>query len=174
MGLMDRVKGIQRPDADVAPRSREELQRDLMALNGDEIPFVVAPGGHADVEAHWEIVDARWYEVFAKAGLEKTHTIHLAFDEERHEVRMLEETWEVSWSAGVPNLQVSVDKFRGRTMGSKQFGTAYAFTGPDPLHPQEVYNYRFDVSEMKKPIGSVVTAAGWTLVPVTTKRGLLG
>lgn len=37
-----------------------------------------------------------------------------------------------------------------------------------------MYSYRFDVSEMKDPVVAVVTGAGWSFVPVTTKRGLRG
>jgi hypothetical protein len=36
----------------------------------------------------------------------------------------------------------------------------------------QVYEYRFDVAEMKTPVSETVTAGGWTFVPVTTKRGL--
>ena len=143
-----------------------------MALSGDQVPFTVAPGTEADLEVEWRIVDAQWYEVFAKASLEKSHKLLLAFNEAEHEVKVLEEAWEVSWRAGTPELQLSAEKFQGRTFGSKSFGTAYAFTGVDPLDWGQVYNYRFNVSEMKDPVSAVVVGAGWSYVPVTTKGGL--
>jgi hypothetical protein len=96
----------------------------------------------------------------------------LVLDEAEHEVRALERSYEVSWRAGVPELSLSVEKFQGRTLGSKSFGQAYAFTGVNPLSWGEAYNYRFDVSEMKDPIVAVATGAGWSFVPVTTARGL--
>ncbi len=174
MGLLDRFRGIKHPEEGAPTLPREEVEQRLLALAGDQVPFTVAPGADADLEVEWKIVDAQWYEVFAKAGLEKSHKIHLAFHEGEHEVRALEETWEVSWRAGVPDLRLSAEKFQGRTLGSKSFGTGYAFTGVNPLDWGQVYNYRFDVAEMKDPVIAVVTGAGWSFLPVSTKRGLRG
>jgi hypothetical protein len=174
MGLMDRMKGIKRPDEGTPVLPRAEVESRLLGIAGDQVPFTVRPGTESDLEAQWRIVDAQWYEIFAKAGLEKSHRILLTFDESEHEVRALEEAWEVSWRAGVPSLQLSAEKFQGRTLGSKSFGKGYAFTGVDPLDWGQVYDYRFDVSEMKDPIIEVLNSAGWSYVPVTTKRGLRG
>jgi hypothetical protein len=146
-----------------------ELRERLLALNNDQVPFSVAPGTESDVEAAWKIVDAQWYEIFAKAGLEKSHKIYLGLDEGKHEARALEEAWEVEWRAGVPSLSLSMQKQQGRTLFSKSAGTAYAFTGVNPLDFGQAYSYRFDVSEMKDPIVDTILAAGWTYVPVTTK-----
>ena len=172
MGLLDRLKGVKRPPEDAPVLARSEVEQRLLALAGDRVPFSVRPGREADLEAEWRIVDAQWYEIFAKASLAKSLKIHLVLDESKHEVRALEESWDVSWRAGVPELQLSAETFKGRTLGSKSFGTGYAFTGVDPLDWGQVYEYRFDVSEMKDPIAAVVTGAGWSYVPVTTTRGL--
>ena len=174
MGLFDRLKGVKHPEEGTPALDRAEVERRLLALSGDQVPFTVQPSSEADLEVQWRIVDAQWYEIFAKSGLEKSHKILLALNESEHEVRALEEAWEVSWRAGVPDLHLSAEKFQGRTFGSKSFGTGYAFTGVNPLDWGEVYNYRFNVSEMKDPVIAVVTRAGWSFVPVTTRGGLRG
>lgn len=177
MGLFDKVKGIRKPEEGAPIESQAEITRRLVHLNNDQVPFTVeagAGGGDADLVVEWKIVDASWYEVFAKAGLEKSHRILLAFDEEAHEVRALEESWNVEWKAGVPSLSLSVEKFRGRTIAGKQFGKASAFRGVNPLDFGEVYEYRFDVAEMKDPVAAAVTSGGWTFVPVTSKAKLAG
>jgi len=174
MGLMDRLRGVKHPQDGVPVLERAEVERRLLGLGGEQVPFTVRPGSQADLEVEWRIVDAQWYEVFAQAGLEKSHKIHLKLDEAKHEVRALEEAWTVSWRAGVPELSLSAEKFQGRTFGSKSFGSGYAFTGVNPLDWGEVYRYRFDVAEMKDPIVAVVTGAGWSFVPVSTQRGLRG
>ena len=174
MGLLDRFKGVKRPEEGTSALGRDEVLRRLTAIAGEQVPFTVRPGAEADLEVEWRIVDAQWYEIFAKAGLEKSHKILLALDETEHEARALEQSWEVAWRAGVPELSLSMEKFQGRTMGSKSWGTGYAFTGVDPLDRGQVYKYRFDVSEMKDPVIAVTTGAGWSYVPVTTMRGLRG
>jgi hypothetical protein len=168
MGILDFLRGIKKPKEGAAVQPRAEVERRLLALNHEQVPFTVAPGGESDLQAQWKIVDASWYEIFSKAGLKKSHKIYLRLDEGKHEVRALEESSTVEWEAGAPRLSVSVEKFRGRTLGSKEFGTAYAFTGINPLQFGEAYNYRFDVSEMKDPIIDVVTGSGWSFVPVTS------
>ena len=108
----------------------------------------------------------------AKANLEKVHKILLSLDENERTVRVLEESYSVAWRAGVPAFSLEMEKFQGRTIGSKSFGIGYAFKGPDPLSFGKVYQYRFDVSEMKRPIIEVVTGSGWDLVPVISKKKL--
>lgn len=169
MGILDTLRGIKRPDDGVAPVERGELEQRLLRLNHEQVPFVVERGETSDVEAAWKIVDASWYEIFAKSGIKKSHRIYLKLDEGKREARALEESLDVEWRAGVPSLSVSVEKMQGRTLGSKSFGTGYAFTGVNPLTFGEAYNYRFDVSEMKDPIIRTITSSGWSYVPVTTK-----
>lgn len=169
MGILDFLRGVKRPDEDTPTSSRAELEQRLLGLNHEQVPFSIHAGETSDLEAEWKIVDASWYEIFGKAGIEKSHRIYLLFDEEQHEVRALEESWDVEWDAAVPRLSLSVEKFQGRTFGSKSFGTGYAFTGINPLKFGEAYNYRFNVSEMKDPIVEIITGAGWTYVPFATK-----
>src|SRR4029079_19490765 len=109
------------------------------------------------LEGDWKIRDADWHEIFAKAGLKKSHRIDLKLDEARHEVKALDESWEVEWRAGVPSFSLSMEKQQGRTLGSTSFGTGYAVTGVNPLDFGQVYTYRFDVSEMKDPIIETIT-----------------
>ena len=37
---------------------------------------------------------------------------------------------------------------------------------------EKVYDYKFDVNEIRGPIGWTVRQAGWEWVPVTTKRNV--
>ena len=48
-----------------------------MALNRPTSPWRVINGASEGVDliAEWKIVDAEWYEIFAKAGLERVFTI---------------------------------------------------------------------------------------------------
>ena len=176
MGFFDKLKGIKEPQEGVAPVPPEELHRRLLGLNNDQIPFVVTPAGggeQGDLIAEWKIVDAHWVEIFGKAGIEKSHRIYMTLDPADTAVRVLEESWDVQWRAGVPEMSVSAEAFRGRTLGAKSFGTGYGFKGVNPLDYGQVYEYRFDVSEMKDPIGEVVTGSGWTFRPVMSKGKLV-
>ena len=173
MGFMDSLKGITRAKAGVSPLSKEELLAKLLDLNREDLPFKVEKGGDVDLLAQWKIVDTSWYEIFAKANLEKVHKILLSLNEDERTVKVLEESYGISWRAGVPTFSLEMEKFQGRTIGSKSFGIGYAFKGPDPLSFGKVYQYRFDVSEMKRPIVETVTGSGWDFVPVISKKNLI-
>lgn len=175
MGLLDKLKGIKTPEPGVAPIPQRELHQKLLELNSEELPFSLTsgPGGdEGDVVAEWKIVDASWYEIFAKANLEKSHTIRLGLSQKDNEVRVLDESREVEWRAGVPTLSGSIEVFRGRTLVDKEYETVFAWKGPNPLDYGQVYEYSFDVSEMKEPIAEVITSNGWTFRPVTSRGKL--
>jgi hypothetical protein len=139
----------------------EDVRQLLLALNRETAPYQIRDGSAEGVDliAEWKIVDARWYEIFAKASLTKVFRIYMKFDEAKQEVRAKDEEYTVEWRAGVPSLSLSASKFSGQKT-SIEFGTAYAFT--EELKPGQVYNYRFNTNEIKKPIQEAVTACGWT------------
>ena len=149
-----------KPNKNTPVLPAEEVRQRLLALNRETAPYQIRDGSAEGVDliAEWKIVDAKWYEIFAKANLTKVFRIYMKFDEARHEVRAKDEEYTVEWRAGVPSLSISASKFSGQKT-SIEFGTAYAFT--EELKPGQVYNYRFNTNEIKKPIQEAVTACGW-------------
>jgi hypothetical protein len=150
-----------KPNKDTPVLPAGEVRQRLLALNRATAPYQIIEGAaeNVDLIAEWKIVDARWYEIFAKANLTKVFRIYMKFDEAKHEVRAKDEEFTLEWRAGVPSLSVSASKFSGQKT-SIEFGTAYAFT--EEFKPGQVYNYRFNTNEIKKPIQEAVTACGWT------------
>jgi hypothetical protein len=138
----------------------QEVITSLMALNRPSAPYQIIDGAEESVDliAEWKIVDAQWYEIFAKASLEKVFRIYLKLDPEKNEVRAKDHEYSVSWRAGVPSLSLEMSSFKGQTT-SVEFGTAFAFT--EELKPGQVYTYRFSTNEIKKPIKDAVAACGW-------------
>jgi hypothetical protein len=139
----------------------DEVKKAILSLNRDTAPWRIMDGASENVDliAEWKIVDAKWYEIFAKANLTKIFRIYMKLDPARHEVRAKDEEYTLEWRAGVPSLSISKTKFQGQ-MTSVEFGTAYAFT--EELKPGQVYNYRFSTNEIKKPIQEAVAASGWS------------
>ncbi len=146
----------------------EDILRDmLMALNRPTAPYRIIDGAaeNVDLIAEWKIVDAQWYEIFAKARLSKVFRIYMKLDADHHEVRAQDHEYTVQWSAGVPRLSLAVSAFRGQ-MTSVEFGAGYGSPGyhyafTETLVPGQVYKYRFNTNEIKKPIQEVVAACGW-------------
>jgi hypothetical protein len=160
MGLFDLFTGSKAPAAGVAQLPADQLRIALLALNRDGAPWQVrdgAPEG-CDLVAEWKIVDARWYEIFAKASVSKVFKVLMKVDAAKGEVRAVDQEFTVEWRAGVPNLSASAEAFRGQKV-EISFGAAYGFT--ETLAPGQIYNYRFATKELKEPLQDVVAKSGW-------------
>jgi hypothetical protein len=166
MGLFDWLTGRTPPAAGTARQPIASLRTSLLACNRPTAPWHIRAGGPegCDLLAEWRIVDAQWYEVFGKAGLLKTAQILLKFDKTAGEVRSVDRDWTVEWRAGIPQLALSAEGFRGQK-SEISFGGAVAFREQD-LTYGKVYEYRFTTKEMKAPLQAAVAAAGWGWRPV--------
>ena len=160
MGWFDFLTGNKAAAKGVARLPEPQLRAALLALNRDSAPWIIRDGAAegCDLVAEWRIVEARWYEIFAKASLTKVSQTLLKFDAAAAEVRSVDRDWTVEWRAGVPSLTVSAAAFRGQKT-EVSFGTAYAFT-EDGGYGQ-VYQYRFNSKEMKGPLQDLASASGW-------------
>jgi hypothetical protein len=160
MGLFDWLTGTKAAPAGVERQPVAELRRRLLAVNRDTAPFVIRDGAAegVDLVAEWKIVDAQWYEVFAKAGIERVFKVLMKFEEAQGEVRAVDQEWSVEWSAGIPDLSLAASAFRGQKM-EMSFGSAFAFT--EDLSYGQVYRYRFDTRELKNPLIEAAHQAGW-------------
>lgn len=170
MGLLDFFTGRRSPAAGTPKAPAAELRAAFLALNRATAPFHVVEGGPegADLTAEWRIVDARWYEIFAKAGLEKGAQVCLRLDDAAGEVRAVQRDYTVEWRAGVPSMSFSAEAFRGRKV-EVSFGQGYAFREED-LGYGKVYDYRFKTAELVGPLQDVAARMGWTWRPVAFGR----
>jgi hypothetical protein len=160
MGLFDLFTGNKAPAAGVPKIPASDLRTALLALNRDAAPWQIRDGGPegCDLVAEWKIVDARWYEIFAKASLTKVFKVLMKLDEAKGEVRSVDQEFTVEWRAGVPTLAASMEAFRGQKV-EVSFGTAYGFK--EDLGLGKIYEYRFATKELKEPLQTAVTNSGW-------------
>ena len=161
MGFFDFLTSTKRPAAGTMVLSAQAVREKLLALNRATAPYQLIDGKSEGVDliAEWNIVDAKWYEIFAKAGLSKAFKIYLKLDENTHEVRAMDRELTIEWRAGVPSVSFSVSAFKGQQQ-SIEFGQAWGFT--EKLTTGEIYNYRFSTKELKQPIQNAATESGWT------------
>ena len=162
MGLFDALTGTKKPKSGTPVKPQAEVKAAILAVNRDTAPFQIreaTPEDKCDLVVEWRIVDAKWYEIFAKAGLKSVFKIFLKLDASKSEVRAVDQEWTVEWRAGVPALSIAASAFRGQK-AEISFGTAYAFT--EKLNYGQVYNYKFSTAEMKTPLQEAINAAGWT------------
>lgn len=158
--MFDFLTSTKRPAAETPVLSVQQVRKRLKALNRATVPWGIVDGDSEGVDliAEWKIVDARWYETFAKAGLSRVFQIHLKFDESAKQVRAQDRAYDVSWSAGVPSVSLSVSSFRGQTW-SMEYEASYGVKEDFTIGEQ--YKYFFRTDELKKPVQQAVIACGW-------------
>lgn len=87
MALWDLLTSTKRPESSTAVCSRDEAKKRILDVNRPTAPLQIVEGSEEGVDliAEWKGVDAQWYEIFAKAGLEKVFRIYLKLDEDARE-----------------------------------------------------------------------------------------
>ena len=139
------------------PVPLDTLRAEIQAINGFDAPVMVEERKRKLV-ATWKYVDARWLELFAKAGLTKTYELHMRFDEARHTVTMVDRTKGAQWRVGVGGGSMSASTTQGVVMTyevGKQWGIKENF------ELGKVYDYKFVPSEIKLPILNTILRSGW-------------
>ncbi len=89
MGFLDRLSSTKRPQPGITVLPDSQVRAALLSLNRASAPYRIIDGTSEGVDliAEWKIVDAQWYEIFAKAGLTKVFKIYMKLDEMNHSVR---------------------------------------------------------------------------------------
>jgi hypothetical protein len=158
------------------PVRKNTLIKALISLNDNSKPYQIVKGTESDLVAEWKIADATWYGIFSKNKLKTAYRAFLLVDELRHSVRCYEEYRSITWSVGTSGLEPVIHYqksfFGGRILFKKTYGIGYGFRTTDPRSAGKVYEYRFDIDEIRDPIIATVEANGWEWVPVTGKRNV--
>lgn len=79
--------------------SGEELRTVVKGINHLDAPVMIQERGKKLV-ATWKYIDAKWWELLAKAGLTKVYELHMKFNEEKREVVLIDVKKSVAWRAG--------------------------------------------------------------------------
>jgi hypothetical protein len=158
----------------IPPVTKSILIDRLLALNDPSKPYHIVRSADTDLIAEWKVVDAEWYGVLNKNGLKQAYRALLLIDESRHSVRCCEEFATISWTVGlkgpVPIVSYTRSFFQGRILYSKQHARGYGLKQLAPPEPGKIYDYKFDVNEIRGPIIVTVEESGWEWVPVTAIR----
>ena len=139
------------------PVPLEVLRAQIEAINEFDAPVMIEER-KGKLVVTWKYVDARWLELFAKAGLTKSYELQIKFDEARHSVTMVDRTKEASWRAGLGGDSASASTSQGVVMAyevGKQWGIKRNF------EVGKIYDYKFVPAEIKLPILNSILRSGW-------------
>ena len=158
-----------RPVAGAAVAPASDLVSRLMAINNLDVPFTITQGASPDeLFADWRYADARWIDIARAHGMRKTFRIRLTLDDASRVVRATDYTAEYDWSVGRSSASIAWKAATGTVLFQKERQTVFGLQFDERGRPKLAasYPYKFDVNEMKSPIITAITQAGWTWRPV--------
>ncbi|MBZ3904168.1 hypothetical protein [Streptomyces griseiscabiei] len=163
MGLFDKLTGTKYPADGVAPRSVEEVRAALLGLSRPDVPYVIREGEGGgegvDLVAEWRMSEPAWQTVFIESQLSRFVRIRMRPVQRGHEVRVLEESWEVTRVGNPPQLKVSAAYSRGP---NRTVSRQYSIQRGADNRLEATEGFRFDSADLRDPLRNAVLASGWT------------
>ncbi|MET9832335.1 hypothetical protein ABZ078_24235 [Streptomyces sp. NPDC006385] len=169
MGLFDKLTGTKRPAEGVAPRSAAEVHAALLGLNNPDVPYIVRDGREedADLVAEWRILDPAWQTFFIRTQVSRVFQVRMRLVPEKHEVRSLDQQYEVTWVGGTPHLAITAEAQRGQV---QTVSKRWTLGGGDDDAQRTTETFSFDTSDLKTPLQETVLSSGWTWRGVITGK----
>ena len=161
MGLFDKLTGTQHPPEGVPPVPGEELRAALLGLNQPDVPYVIRYGGGegCDLLAEWRLTEPAWQHVFVESQISHAVRIRMRLDRKEHEVRALEEQWEVKRVGHPTRLEVTSAYTRGPSRTVSRSGT---IRRGENGRLEVTETFRFDSAQLREPLRATVLKSGWT------------
>ncbi|MFJ8885459.1 hypothetical protein ACIRJR_18900 [Streptomyces sp. NPDC102402] len=161
MGFFDMLTGTRHPADGVAPRSAEDVRSGLLALNSAEVPYVIRDGAAhgADLVAEWRIAEPAWHNFFVSSQLTHAIRIRMRLAGEAHEVRAVEEQWEVTRVGNPPRLQTSSQYARG---AGRTVSRRYTLKRGENGRLEATESSSFDSARLTDPLRDTALGSGWT------------
>jgi hypothetical protein len=151
------------------PAMADDLMATLLRIDGLGQPVTVQRGEKDNVvEVTWRI-DAAWLAQTGAHGMRRVHKLRLELDPESRVVRVREFTARLNGSAGPNGLRLDWQAAAGIVFFeyAKEVNAGFFIdpnTGEFRVRPD--FRYTFNLQELKAPLISAVTTAGWTWKPV--------
>lgn len=141
-----------------SPVPEMELRRQILEINAQSnLPVVVEEKGKKLIVT-WKYLDAKWWEIMRKRGVQESFRLIIKFDEKRHRVTLIDVMSTVSWGAGPASVKVHSTFFRGVYLGysiGKAWGIKENFT------LGKIYDFKFNSEEIHNPVMNTILRAGW-------------
>jgi len=165
-GMFEYQGGKKKPG--VPSISKTALRERIVAVNAPDLPYEIKPADKTDFELVWKIADARWLGIFSKEKISKTYRAYIYLDEAKHTVRFWEAIDNVEWVAGAPKIHYQKEFFRGKVIYQKSAAVQYGVREDKTFG--KVYEYKFDINQIRGPVQKAALDNGWEFVEVLMKK----
>lgn len=140
--------------------SMTELKKEILGINTYNVPVSVTEDKHGNLRVTWRYLDAKWWELFAKAGVTQTYELVVKFNDAKKEVRLIDIQKSISWRTGPTDLRFGFSFFRGIVF-DYEVGAQWGIKENFSLG--KIYSYRFTPGEIKTPVMNSILKKGWNV-----------
>jgi hypothetical protein len=142
--------------------------RDRVTSHAEGTPYVVSPTPEG-FDVALDVVDARWYQLYAKAGLERTFVHHVQMAGDR-DFTITDDSHTLEWEAGHPRLGALLERFVGRRY---DIGFQKTIAITEDARIDTVVDYSFSSEEGRKLVKKAAKELGLREhLPASAKVGL--
>ncbi|MEK7781917.1 MAG: hypothetical protein AAB370_10505 [Verrucomicrobiota bacterium] len=145
-----------------------ELAARLEAINALDVPFRIERGTQPnEFFATWRYADAKWVDLARARGMQRTFRIRLVLDEKNSTVRATDYLASFDWSAGRGGAEIEWKAALGIVFFQYEHQRVFGLQLDEQgrFKPELSYAYTFNLNEMKSPLVTAVTQAGWNWRP---------
>jgi hypothetical protein len=149
-----------------------EARAALLALNVPEHEYRLVPLSDTEMRLDWNVVDASWYELFAKVKFSIVYRARLYLHEPEHEVRCHETLRSSSRFIGFDGFRPRFSfqfYYRSGALNVIWSGFAYGIKKGFPPQIGQVYSFSLDTIRAKREIAAAANTVGWAFRPVALK-----
>lgn len=140
--------------------SIETLKQRLLTMNdANEHPFILQKDGN-DIVASWNIVDAKWLEIFGAGGLKKQFELKLIFDDVTKTVKYKEKSSVLEWDANTKTFKFKKSVQYGKRL---EFDAGASWGIKENRTVGKIYSYNFNSTEITDPVFDVIKESGWII-----------
>ncbi|WP_257033305.1 hypothetical protein [Streptomyces sp. Ag109_G2-15] len=130
-------------------------------MDQPDVPYVIRYGGgeQCDLLAEWRFTEPAWQHLFVQSQVSHAVRIRVRLDHKEHEVRALEEQWEVSRVGTSTTLRRTSEYTRGP---SRTVSRRWTIGRGESGGLEATETFRFDSARLREPLRNTVLKSGWT------------
>lgn len=142
------------------PLTLDEVRKEVLVINHHDLPITVEEKSPTHLVITWKYVDAKWWEIFRKAGMAGAYRLHVKLDPVRHEASLIDVTTSMNWDAGPSGFHAKWTFVRGIIM-QVSLGKAWGIRENFTLG--KIYDFKFVPEEIKNPVMNTLLRCGWNV-----------
>ncbi len=140
-----------------APIDEATLRDKLQAINDVDAPVMVVERGDKLIVT-WNYVDAAWWNVLSRSGMDKVYELHIKLDDKRKTATLIDVHKSVNWRVGPDSVRLWGGYSRGVDLSYER---VIGYGWNDAFQFERVVDYTFKTSDIKNPVINLLIENGW-------------